>query len=76
MTFGCHRKIITFSCNVQNVQSVLENKAMELFDVDGPQVLWYMDQDFDEWVDMEEDCFPIHKEKLMLSQVMDMNILC
>ena len=66
MMFGCRRKIVTLGCNVQNLQSFLQCKAMELFEVTCPLVVQYKDQDFDEWVDMDEEYIPTHKEKLLV----------
>lgn len=66
LMFGSHKKIVTLGCDAKNTRSFLEGKAMELFNVTAPVVLQYMDPDFEEWVDMEEDYIPGHKEKLMI----------
>ena len=66
VTFGCRRKIITLSGSVQNARSSILSKAMELFETTRPVILQYRDQDFDEWVDMDEDYIPTDKEKLMV----------
>ena len=66
VTLGSSRKIITLSGSVQNARSVILRKAMELFEMSHPLIIQYRDQDFDEWVDMDEDYIPTDKEKLML----------